>query len=405
MSDENLSCSFCGKQQHEVKKLIAGQNVYICDDCVSLCSGILKQEETDKARAASPTNTTGPIPSPREIKDYLDQYVVGQEEAKVTVSVAVSNHYKRISVMDDGDEVELEKSNCLLIGNSGVGKTVIGQTIARMLDVPFVIVDSTTLTEAGYIGDDAETIVSRLVQQAGFDIRKAERGIIFVDEIDKKAQRASASGGRDVSGEGVQQALLKIIEGTEVRIPSNGGKKSMGQDTITVNTRNILFIFGGAFVGLDKIINKRRSGGGPKIGFNTAPVEKVDLHGVEAGDLVQFGLIPELVGRIPVIATLKDLTEEQLVEIMTTPRNAITKQYRKLFSLDGVELSFADDALREIARQASRKKTGARGLRSILEEKLIPVQFLLHDWKKEGCTGVVVDLPFLTGGDINKNFG
>lgn len=399
---EELTCSFCGKGQHEVKKLIAGTSVYICDDCVNLCSGILKEENAQKERADKPSLT---VPNPREIKEYLDQYVIGQERAKMTISVAVSNHYKRIANMDDGDEVELEKSNCLLIGNSGVGKTVIGQTIARMLDVPFVIVDSTTLTEAGYIGDDAETIVTRLVQQAGYDIHKAERGIIFVDEIDKKAQRASSSGGRDVSGEGVQQALLKIIEGTDVRIPSNGGKKSMGQDTITVNTRNILFIFGGAFVGLDKIVSKRKSGGGAKIGFNAVQEEKPDITGVEAGDLVQFGLIPELVGRIPVITTLNDLTEDQLVEIMTTPRNAITKQYRKLFSLDGVELSFSEDALREIAKLASKKKTGARGLRSIIEEKLIPVQYHLSDWKTDGCTEVTVDLPFLNGDEIKKKFG
>jgi ATP-dependent Clp protease ATP-binding subunit ClpX len=408
MGDENktLECSFCSKKQHEVKRLIAGADVYICDDCVALCSSILKQEDIEtKEEEKLPTkkDKNAEIPSPKEIREFLDQYIVGQDYAKMVVSVAVSNHYKRISTLQDGDEVELEKSNILLIGPSGSGKTLIGQTIARMLDVPFVIADATSLTEAGYVGDDVESIITRLVQAANYDIRKAERGIVYIDEIDKKAKKESATGSRDISGEGVQQALLKIIEGSDVRVPPVGGKKNGQSETITVNTRNILFIIGGAFVSLEDVVRKRVNKGATGIGFHSDPRDKKEgnltelFQQIESEDLISYGLIPELVGRIPVVAALEELTEEQLVSILTEPKNSITKQFRKLFSLENVGLEFTTEALTRIAKIAKEKKTGARGLRSIIEQKLIRVQYELNELQQAGCEKVIVDVAAIEG--------
>lgn len=404
--DKKLECSFCGKEQHEVKRLIAGPSAHICDDCVDLCAGILKQEQMEEKDKNLPTpkekDKNLEIPSPRKIREFLDQYIVGQDFAKMVVSVAVANHYKRITtpVVDD---VELEKSNILLIGPSGSGKTLIGQTIARMLDVPFVIADATGLTESGYVGDDVESIITRLVQAANYDIKKAERGIVYIDEIDKKAKKESSSGARDVSGEGVQQGLLKILEGSEVRIPANGAKKNSNQEMITIDTKNILFIVGGAFVALDKIVEKRmnKSSG---IGFGSdlktkkteAEVAKI-LENIESEDLVSFGLIPELVGRIPVVAHLHELTEEQLIQVMTEPKNSIIKQFTKFFGMEKVDLEFTDDALQEIAKVAKKKKVGARGLRSIIEHKLIPVQYELPELSEQGVVKIMVDKDTIDG--------
>lgn len=404
MSDEKkLECSFCGKGQHEVKRLIAGPSAHICDDCVDLCAGILKQEQIEEKDKNLPKpKETGETPSPKKIREFLDQYIVGQDFAKMVVSVAVSNHYKRISnpVVDD---VELEKSNILLIGPSGSGKTLIGQTIARMLDVPFVIADATSLTESGYVGDDVESIITRLVQAANYDIKKAERGIVYIDEIDKKAKKESSSGSRDVSGEGVQQGLLKILEGSEIRVPANGAKKNSNQEMITINTKNILFIVGGAFVGLDKLIEKRMHKGSG-IGFgsevktkkNDADVAKL-FENIESEDLVGFGLIPELVGRIPVVAHLNELTEEQLIQVMTEPKNSIIKQFGKFFGMEKVELEFTEEALREIAKVAKKKKVGARGLRAIIEHKLIPVQYELPELSEQGVVKIMVDKDAIEG--------
>lgn len=393
MSEDNveiLVCSFCGKRQDQVKKLIAGPSVYICDECIELCHAIV--HEDDNPDVVGP----GKTPTPREIKTFLDQYVIGQDYAKTVISVAVNNHYKRLAnpIVDD---VELDKSNVLLLGPTGCGKTLIAQSIARMLDVPFAIADATTLTEAGYVGDDVEAIIVRLLQIADYDVELAERGIIYVDEIDKKARRGdNASITRDVSGEGVQQALLKIIEGTICRVPPQGGRKHPNQEMIEIDTKNILFIVGGAFVGLEKIIadDKNRS----SIGFGADIHMKEDvenitelLQQVEPSHLVKFGLIPEFVGRVPVHASLEELTEDQLVKVLTEPKNALTKQFQKLFGLEEVELEFLPDALVEIAKIAKERKTGARGLRSVIEKTLMQIQFDLPDKAKTGLKKVIIN--------------
>lgn len=390
MSEQSLSCSFCMKGADEVKKLIAGPTCHICDECVGLCYGILTSSEKKNSEV------TDGLPRPSAIKAHLDKYVIGQDSAKIAISVAVYNHYKRLEnpVVDD---VELDKSNILMLGPTGSGKTLMAQSIAKFLDVPFAIADATSLTEAGYVGDDVESIVTRLLQSANQDVEKAQRGIIFIDEIDKKkAKGESASGTRDVSGEGVQQALLKILEGTEIFVPSQGSRKNPNVTNIKIDTRNILFIVGGAFVGLDTVIRRDLNKNKSAIGFS-ATVEREDdkplseiLRHIKPDHLVKFGLIPELVGRLPVLAALDELSEDQLIHVMTEPRNAISKQFERLFRLDGVELEFEHSALRATARQAREQKTGARGLRSVIEMALTRTQFDLPDLKSQGIERVVV---------------
>lgn len=402
-----LECSFCSKNQNEVKKLIAGpSNIMICDECIELCHDIIKNEEED-------TNTvsTSNLPSPKQIFEMYNQYVIGQDYAKRVLSVAVYNHYKRIAnpVIDD---VEIGKSNILLIGPTGTGKTLLAETTARILDVPLAITDATTVTEAGYVGEDIESIVVKLLQAANYDVEKAQKGIIYIDEIDKKSKKGdSASITRDVSGEGVQQALLKLIEGTDCRVPPQGGRKHPNQDMIQINTKNILFIVGGAFVGLEKIIEKRGSHSNT-IGFG-ADIRSKDqreaknselLTQLEPDDLIKYGLIPELVGRLPVHATLSDLTEDQLVTILTEPKNAIVKQYQKMFGLDKVELEFIKTALQEVAKQAKKRNTGARGLRSILEKVLLPIEFELPDLRDEGVSKVIINHDTINGKPPIKMF-